>query len=302
MKLKRNILLATTLIGSLTSTNIYASSIIMEGDYVKTALSDDGTLGYGGLTSPGIIHDVTGTGDFTINDYLTPGNPHEGFSISSDQTGIISNNNAYSSDSITGILTDTTSSTVFDQSVNFTGTYSSLFTISTDTYFNDGDQRINMSTTITALDDLTSLMFSRWLDPDPDVDTYGTFATDNGRGTSSLAPEDWVYAQGNYTGLTIGLYSESDITHNTGISSAWSIDPSYYLTGNNNGNGDYAIGLGFDIGDLLASESVTFEYSYVMGENIDSVDIPTTSVPAPSTLAMLGLCLAGFGFSRKSKK
>jgi len=277
------------------------ASVVMTGDFVKTAVSDDGTLGYGGATTPGILHDSTGTGTFGVDDYLTPGTSWEGFSIKSDQTGLISNNNDRS-DSISGSISDISGSSAHDQAVNFLGTFSSLFSISTDTFFNDGDERISMSTTITALDDLTNLLFSRWLDPDPDVVSFGSYDTVNGRGATGLAAENWVHSEGSSTGLTIGLYTDSSITHNTGISAAWEIDPSFYLAGTNDGNGDYTIGLAFNIGSLSTGDSVTFDYSYVMGDSLETVDIPTPSVPEPTSLALLGLGLVGFGFTRKKKK
>src|SRR5690606_10286102 len=130
---------------------------------------------------------------------------------------------------------------------NWTSTYDALFTISTDTFFNDGDERISFSTVITALADLTSLQFLRSLDPDPDVETYGIYHTQNGRGngTQGLSEQDWVHSVGQQTGLTIGLYTDSSIAHNTGISSGWDLDPAFYLAGNNDGHGDYTIGLAF---------------------------------------------------------
>ena len=285
---------------ALFSMQAHAVSITMEGDYIKTAVSDDGTLGYGGTTTPGIQHDAAGTGSFGVDDYLTPGAPHEGFSVSSDQTGVIANDN-HGSDAMTGTLTDTSGSSSYDQSVNWLTTYSDLFTMSMDTFFNDGDERISMSTTITALSDLTNLEFSRWLDPDPDVNTFGSYDTVNGRGYGDLAAEDWVHSEGTETGLTIGLYSTSDTYHNTGISSGWSEDPSFYLSGQNDGNGDYTIGLAFLIGELFTGQSVTLDYSYIMGDSLASVDIPS-EVPVPAALFMFAPALLGFmGFRRRAK-
>jgi hypothetical protein len=286
---------------SFAASSVFASPIIMEGDYVRTAVSDNGTLGYGGTTSPGLLHDETGTGTFGL-DYLTPGNPWEIFSIFSDETGLLTNNNnGYATDAISGTLTDISGSSVYDQAVNWIGTFGSFFTVSTNTYFNDGDERVSFSTTITALGDLTNLSFLRAIDPDPDNYPGGSASTDNGRGYGSLAPEDWVHSVGTISGLTLGLFSDSSITHNTGISSAWSTDPATYLAGTNNGNGDNTIGIAFDIGTLTQGSSATFEYHYVMGDQLDTVDIPdSTDIPEPSTLAIFALGLLGLT-SRKFK-
>ncbi len=290
--------------------NASASSITMDGDYVLTAVGGNGTLGAGGSTYPGIRHDPTGTADYGADDYLTPGSPWEMFSVRSDQTGLRVNNNTggdggqISSTSIT----DVSASSAYDNQVDYVGYLAGFFDITHETYFNDGDERISITTTISALTDLTSLSFARALDPDPDVYTFGSYSTVNGRGFDSngdgdfidsgdIAPEDWVHAGGTSTGLTIGLYSDSDVAHNTAVTS-WSSDPTAYLAGGVSCvSCDHTIGIAFDIGTLLAGESISFDYAYVMGASLDSVDIP--NVPEPSTLFLLGAGLAGLLFRKK---
>ncbi len=273
-----------------------AAPIIMSGDYVRTAISDDGTLGYGGSTTPGLLHDASGTGTFT-DDYLTPGSPWEIFSVFTNEANLQRNNNALGDD-ISGVLTDISGTSPYDFAVNWLGSYGSFYTISTDTYFNTGDERVGFTTTITALSDLSGLQFLRAIDPDPDATSYGVYNTNNGRGNGSLAANDFVYSEGTTTGLTLGLYSDSAITHNTGISDLWSTSPATYLAGTDDGNGDNVIGLAFDIGSLLAGSSVSFSYYYVMGDNIDNVDTPV-GVPEPTTLAILALGLVGLILRRK---
>lgn len=294
----RSILASTALIALPCLLTANATPIIMEGDFVKTAISDDGTLGYGTNVSPGLLHDATGTGTFGL-DYLTPGSPWEIFSIYSDQTNLLTNNNA-SGDSISGTVSDISGSSVYDNAVNWTGTYGSLFTISTDTYFNNGDERVSFLTTITALADLSALSFLRAIDPDPDNYPGGSASTDNGRGFGSILPEDWVHSVGTLSGLTLGLFSDSSVAHNTGVTSPWSDNPADYLSGTNAGNGDNAIGIAFNIGSLSSGESSSFDYHYVMGDQLSNVDIPT-DVPEPSTLAIFALGVIGLT-SRRFKK
>ncbi len=97
-----------------------AASVIMEGDYVRTAVSDDGTLGYGGTMSPGIQHDTTGTRTFLSDDYLTPGFPWEIFSANSNETGLLTNNNAngFGDDIVQIAITNLNVSSIYDNHEN----------------------------------------------------------------------------------------------------------------------------------------------------------------------------------------
>ena len=269
---------------------------IMTGDYVQTAVSSDGTLGFGSTSNPGIKHDPTGTGTFGIDDYLTPGTPWEAFSVMSNETWLATNNNARSDAITTDSLLVLDEIAPYDHYIRWTGHYGDSFSIQTDYYFNDGDERINMTTKITALGDLTDVSFLRGLDPDPDVMTYGSYDTVNGRGYDSngdgdfddagdLSPEDWVHSEGMSTGLTIGLYSDSDYLHNTGVSSGWSYNPEDYLDGVMDGDGDYTIGLAFYFGDMTAGQEISFDYAYIMGDTLATADLNDNQWPCAPPVA-----------------
>ena len=265
------------------------TSIVMQGAYVRTAVSSDGTLGYGENTAPGIQHDPTGTGTFGVADYLTPGSPWEVFAVESDETGLLANNNSGTDAMSSSGVTDLSATSVYDHHLRWEGYVTDAFQISTDYFFNDGDERIEMRTTISAASDLTGLKFLRAIDPDPDsYDPYNSSDTTNTRGfdanndgdfndSGDIAPENWVNSQGAVTGLTLGLYSDSPYAHNTGISSSWSDQPSDYLAGTDGGDGDSTIGMGFDLGNLAAGESVSIAYSYVMAGSIDQAETAQAS-------------------------
>lgn len=264
-----------------------APSIIMEGNYVKTAVSHNGTLGYSQNTSPGILHDPTGQRNFGFDDYLIPGSPWELFSLLSDQTGLLSNNNDNDpyGDFQTISLENLSGSTSYAHHVRWTGQSPGQVKIINDYFFNDNEQRINMTSKIVPLQDLSNVKFLRSIDPDQDQIRYGVWNTINRRGfdkngdgdfndPGDIKPEDWVHAEGAYTGLTIGLYSNINISHNTGVSANWEQTPDFFLSGQNDGDYDYTIGLAFNIGTINAGDSITLSYSYVMGELLESTVTP----------------------------
>ncbi|AEH44239.1 protein of unknown function DUF1555 [Thermodesulfatator indicus DSM 15286] len=302
-KVLSSLFLAVLMLG-LAVSNAKAAPIVMEGNYVYTQVSEDGTLG-NGFNFPGIQYDPSGTASFPGSggkDFLQPGDPFEGFYLKSNESGIIGNNNDWSV--FIGTLTDLSGSG-YDNFIRWEGSLGTYFDVAIETYFNDSDKFIKFSTTVTALNDLTDVYFLRVIDPDQDTNDFGIFDTNNARGFGSFSPEDWVYAAGPISNWTIGLYSDSLVPHNTGVSFAWSGDPEFYYNGNNDGNGDYTIGLAFYLGDLSVGDSVTFDYYYVLGTSpADAAsNIPVASpIPEPSTVVLIGVGLGALGFYRSRRK
>ena len=253
-----------------------AASLVLSGDYMKIGLNDGGTLGYSGNTSPGILYDGTGTGTFDdAYDYLTPGTPFEGFVVAGNGGSAFSlaNNNDGTLNITGGTLTDYSgvafNGATYDQRAVWTGTAAGLFTITNDYYFDEGDQRLKIRTTITALSDLTDITFSRQLDPDAVAAPGDSSFTNNFRGNGSVSANDLVYAEALVSKYVIGLYTDSSYTHNSAIT-FWTKDTASDLSGTDIGNGDNTIGLGFDLGDLLTGSTITFDYSYIFGTDINA--------------------------------
>ncbi|MDO6713122.1 PEP-CTERM sorting domain-containing protein [Aliiglaciecola sp. 2_MG-2023] len=328
IKTKKLALASITLSAMLGASAATAAPIFMQGNFLWTQVSDDGTLG-NESASPGLIHDATGTGTFDTarGDYLRPGTPFEGFGISSDQFSTVGNRNS-SSDSVSQVSITDLSGGAFDNHVRWTGTADNgFFDIIHDFFFDDTDENLNITTTITAISDMTNLAFSRAIDPDPDNYPGGSASTNNERGldlnndgdyddAGELAQTDFISASGVISGLTMGMFTDSDYEHNTGIEGACcsQINPADYLIGGDfapiafgfDSSGDNGIGLGFMIGELNAGDSATLNYSYVFGDTVGTVDIPgdddSTTVPVPATILLFGIGLMGMSMRKRFAK
>jgi outer membrane autotransporter protein len=251
---------------------IPGDSLVLEGDFIQTGVSNNGTLGVGGGINPGFIFDSTGTRNFNIaNDYLTPGTPYEGFSVRYNGSGVIVNNNHGGTLGIGPSAAPTVVSSGvsgYDNAVTWSGSISGVLNMTHLYGLNNNGQRVEITTTITALTDLNDLKFARFIDPD----SGGTNSI-NTRGNASLglAANDWVNSESETNGATLGLLSTSSVTHNTAIVSfPWSNDPNVYLAGSGDSIGDDSIGLAFDIGTLLNGQSIELVYWYAVAASANS--------------------------------
>ena len=300
MKMMMRALVASTM---LTAAFPAAAQVVLEGNFIRVGVGTRGTLGSGGATSPGLIHDPSGTGTFdTSTDYITPGTPHEGFGVVSTQTGFLQNDNYGPQNiaTITGVAVLTGAAAEgYDNAASWTGGNSS-FNVTHSYFFNDGDERILVRTVITALANLTNVAFARSVDPDS---AGGGDPTVNQRGTSALSTDDFIGSQSVGNGRTLALanLNGSALTHTTQINSdcCSNINPYNVLnhTGGDLGTfstGDHGLNLAYSLGNLAAGASLTFTYAYVVGNSIEDAGGNTDpgGVPEPATWAMM---IAGFG-------
>jgi hypothetical protein len=310
---------ALALIGGAAS----AAPLTLTGNYLNIGISERGTFGSNGNTAPGLQHDSTGTQNFGVNDYLTPGTPHDGFGLSSTQypwIGSSSNsNNNYGfggSQEAFGVAAPTPLAGPAALGYSLAATWSGTglgMNITNNYFFNLNDERVRIQTVLTATEDLTNVLFGRSVDPDPDVNTSGNFATRNVRGDALTAPEQLVSSAGQDTGLTLALLNDPNNPYlvNTGISDDGGVgccdidDPANVLVGYGPDHpsfniGDFGLQMAWDLGDFVQGQVKTVEYYYVFGDRQDTISEPTAT-PEPASLALLGLGLGALAVARRRR-
>jgi PEP-CTERM motif len=295
---------------------VHATPITLAGNYLEVGISDAGTFGSDYSNEPGILHDPTGTGNFCnpiCNDYLTPGSPHDGYAVNSDQTGFVVNDNQYGGGGF-GSASPVNTSSGSVLSATWTNGATSGIEITNTYTFNKNSEQIKITTTLTNLTGaaLTNLYFGRSEDPDPDVYTYGTYNSVNTRGDATHAANQLVSAAGYYTGLTIGILNDSTLYPvNTSISYSCcsNSDPAAVFNGTDYADYsanfpatdycDCGLQMAWDIGTLGAGASATIDYEYVFGTNQGTVGSGAPE-PAAWALMLIGVGAIGGAIRRRS--
>lgn len=291
--------LAAAVLAAASMAPAFASPVTISNASVLAGVSDYGTLGSNDNTPPGILYDPTGTSTYGVNDFLTPGTPWEGFYVTaaggfsqySNNTTAGGYHGGTSFSTASPISLTATSatwtSTSLDGSMTVTNTYS-LNTISGRSVIAIDTKLTNNSNTA-----LTNLQFLRTTDPDPDVNAFGSYYT-----TNSVISNDQACGTGPQSGQTICVFTtDNTFTHKAGVSGGsgtdgtWSRVPGDYLAGLNDGNGDYSIGLAFDLGTLGSKQSVSLHYGYALGGSLEVAVTPPVPEPETYGLAFAGLAV-----------
>ena len=257
---------------------ICSSTEILENKYLKISVSKDGTLGDGNKP-PGIQFDREGRGNFNNDiDYLTPKIPYEYYSFKHNNNLYFSNNAKNNNKKIISGLKN------FSINQNSETITTTIFTIDNkfkiEHNYSLKDREIRITTKITNLteDVLQDIYFARGLDPDIDYGKYKNMDTINSRGFNGNDKKDFVYTESSITSSPIGLYSSSEISHNTSVFKFADIryinmDAQTIYNGVYSGIGtmDSIINIAFKIDTLQPAETKDINYSYICSGDIAKV-------------------------------
>jgi hypothetical protein len=251
--------------------------VYLNNKIISTCVSKDGTFGNG--------HDLVGM-TFEGADFLRPGSPYEYFSVRFDGT-TYHNNNSYGyglgaiggGDTIKNTkikalsrsASDNGGAMVYSLITEGECPYDKGLKIVQKYTLDPNSKEIIIRVEMSNIGWLPihDLYYARGLDPDPDIQTYGSFGTYNQKGgdfgTLAVSPQNLVQATGTYSKLAVGLYSVDDMKHNTCISSYWSMEPTDTIscTTPNQPYADHTIGIAFELDSLYPGQKKVFSFKYL---------------------------------------
>jgi len=285
------VLLSTTALADTSSINSDLQSGtdtfgILENDYVRAGVNGiTGTLGSGGNTSPGLLYDSTGTGTFnTSYDYLTPGSPFDGWSVSIDGTNYTNNNNG-NTKAVVGMLYTDTNIGLVDGTNTLTWESNGErtdFEIEHVYSLGATAEHIEIGTSITMKQDASDVWFGRFIDPDARAATGDSSSTDNVLGYGVIPDSNVAFSEALSSRYALGLYS-TDSNVDAGIST-WSTEADGYTEnsvdadGSLTNTGDNTIGLSWNWTSVSSGDILTASYAYIFGPSaFDAADAAITA-------------------------
>jgi outer membrane autotransporter protein len=258
-QLTRGVLGGAMLLGA----DAAVASETLTGNYLQFTLNDSGGI----YTGPDTLrYDATGSGNFA--------SPTKSWSPYYDAFGIHYGTTGGSARSVEDSLQGFNSNTGvallapgtggFDHAGSWTGTINSVLDITNVYALNDSDRRIRVTTTVHALGNVDDVRFVH------KFIAYANTSAEMQRGNATLgyATKDFVTSQSGGSGPTVAYFTDAAVDHNAGIVNYLDYDPNSYLNATTDQqNGIAAIGLGFDLGDLVNGQSITFGYWIAVGDD-----------------------------------
>ena len=267
------------------------ADVTVQGDYIQIGVNANGSLiDFGSFI--GLKYDPSGTGNFSSPiDFVTPGIPFAFYSIgvtgSSAVAGAGSSSNPFATSTV-DLSAGADSPFVLTKNGSYAGlTFKQVLSFDVDSKVVHSSVTFKNKSAAT----VNNVAYGVGLDPDQDANIGGSTDTNNsilGQGANAS-----VSAMGILSGYSITLSNTGGWTATTAsITDTWETNP-YVLSSaaTDSGNGDYTIGLGFQLGNFAVNQEKTISYDYTI-----------SAVPEPGNYAMFlaGLGLLGFMRRRRS--
>lgn len=246
-------------------------SFIVNNNWITYSLNGYGQGAIGDYTTkPGIQYSPLGNGNFGKDDYLAPGNPWEAFAVKAGSNTIGGTNSG--TPFPTGALIWDLGGPNNHYAVLRGSAETGWVIVQYMTYPGEPIIRMRMTYQNTTGDPQTVKMM-RGLDVDIDVNTYGSYDTNNQRGLDTIPATDLVISIGQYSGKPLTLYCPGGgYTHNTAVMNPW---PTYnfdsILAGTDVGDGDNAICCAWDLGVVADGESASVCCFYICTPDVQTV-------------------------------
>jgi len=262
----------------------HAASFTLSGTYLNVGVSNSG-----GLIDDAFTYGINPVG--TNVDFLKPGNPFEFYSIGVNGSwatagwggGYYTPANPFNT--TTNDISSLTPGKLTASSMGFfTLGGSQLQIINQFAWFDKNEMTIHFSADLLNMGSTTAtnVVYARGLDPDQDVNGYGSSSTINTMTANSVS------AYGPLSKYTISIIDNAMSVTGVPSVSNWATDPYYLLTAGTIGDGDYTIAMAWNIGDIGPHQSVEIDYAYKI-----------SAVPLPPSILFLAPGLAGLALVRK---
>jgi hypothetical protein len=250
----------------------------INNNHIKYTLNGWGEGAIGdNVNGLGLMFSPNGDGNFGVDDYIRPGLPWEGYLVKAG-TNIIGGSNT---DTAGGGIDFPPGTSIWslggpnNHYVVLRGNNTFGYVIVQYMTF-PGEPIIRIKMTYQNTTGSTQYVkMIRGVDPDVDVDAFGTYDTQNQRGFGSIPGTDLVYSIGVNSGKPLSLYVPGNgYTHNTAVTGDWPLngyDFNIALSGRNDGNGDWGIVGAWDIGNVANGASVSVCCYYICGSNLADV-------------------------------
>lgn len=288
------------------------ADVTLMGKFIEIGVNNGGSL-INFDQNIGIKFDPLGTGDFSSsNDFITPGSPFAFYSIGVNGVSGVAGGGSGSNPFGTMTL-DLSAVAGSPLSITKNGTFEKM-SFKQIISFDMDSKIVHTAVTLTNKSDgiLNKVVYGVGFDPDQDVSfngDYSTVNTINGQGVDAS-----VVAVGSASGYSIALNNTTGWTGaHASITSPWGTDP-YTLSSAAaaiDNIGDYAIALGFQLGDFAIDQQKTVGYDYVLSCHSSMNAVCNHAIPAPTpppgplpepetyTMLLTGLGLMGFMVRRR---